>query len=1027
MPYLAYKLQSSSRKAALAELFSAALLDGDILGLHTLQGVGPIEKIALELSIEELRGKVEDRFQDPPTWTLVLSLKPDRFMTPLKLMLTEFVGDMGQHDTPNWLVHLVDRPTPDSRNESVPHGQVMGNTLPLRMAYQYDLTEPLCDDNNWEECDENDPEPSLVPLPPSPSASMHPVAGDVAAALAADVFVPIPLDAEAMDHCQDPDLFMTRHVLRTALESDGGSRTSSTAPKETDLDQIQRYGSLASKLTMAAFCDAISGYDIAIMQETHLRPDEELQLQLPSGYVIFTSSKEDSPSMAQQGGGVATLIRADLAPVRLPCSANADLLVVLVGDLVTVNSYLPLYLSPWLTGDNPAPEQDLQECLTSLSEHAGEIDVCVFGDPNARTASLSSRPTDFPQARVSPDLAVPSVRGRWLLQMCDDEDLVIFNGTSIDSRDAFTSFQHNGCAIVDYILAHTMAITSERIRDLHVHPRVPELSDHALLSIVYKPAILQTTDEGHYQAPSYTESPLALGDLLRGPIDQLLSETVRVGKTGHSGRITALYGPVKRTSARVDVWTDGSANTRSKRAGAGIFWGERVARNLSVRVPGALQTNNRAELYAVLVVLRMADPTVSLGIYSDSTYVIHSICHWDVKHAQLGWQCAHADLLQFICLLHPSDDLGELPILLDWPVFTDETDSLPGLLKVYTTLPALPTPARSVPLPSVSDDIEGISDDDEDYPEHKSATLSSQKREVYTNLVRAKNEGGFWKGLHDVFERRMNPEEREERGLLPALLAMDAVYVDSWPSATTDESPTGAFSRPFSIAEIEAVKAHLTAMDCGKARGPDNVSYEDVLNIPNEDLQALFQARIARCLVSHVADYLILTLLIDRRMREWADEEQLVPLQNRFRSGFRTDNNVFMLKTAIDQARANGDTLWVAFVDLTNAFPSVEQNALWAKLRDWGAEGPLFDWLPLAGILIGDPASPILWNLFFADFKCDPHPDDVHLAGVWVPYLAQADDILLLSTSPQGAQAKPNALASWCLRNGLTVNVRVTP
>lgn len=80
-------------------------------------------------------------------------------------------------------------------------------------------------------------------------------------------------------------------------------------------------------------------------------------------------------------------------------------------------------------------------------------------------------------------------------------------------------------------------------------------------------------------------------------------------------------------------------------------------------------------------------------------------------------------------------------------------------------------------------------------------------------------------------------------------------------------------------------------------------------------------------------------------MREWADEEQLVPLQNRFRSGFRTDNNVFMLKTAIDQARANGDTLWVAFVDLTNAFPSVEQNALWAKLRDWGAEGPLFDWL----------------------------------------------------------------------------------
>lgn len=323
----------------------------------------------------------------------------------------------------------------------------------------------------------------------------------------------------------------------------------------------------------------------------------------------------------------------------------------------------------------------------------------------------------------------------------------------------------------------------------------------------------------------------------------------------------------------------------------------------------------------MLVALRMTAPTVSLGIHTDSTYVIHSICHWAVKHAQLGWQCAHADLLQSIvrtlqaraspatfywvkghsgdphndgadalakqgCLLHPSVDLGDLPIPAEWPVFSEETASLPGLLKVYTTLPALPTPSRSVPLPSVSDDIEGISDDDEDYPEHKSATLSSHKREVYTKLVRAKNEGGFWKGvkkitnpreadhyvdadqLHDVFEPRMNPEERDERGPLPALRAMDAVYVDSWPSVTTDESPTAAFSRPFSIAEIAAVKARLTAMDCGKARGPDDVSYEDVLNIPNEDLQTLFQACIAYFLTSPVTDYLVLLIGMCRLYRE---------------------------------------------------------------------------------------------------------------------------------------------------------------
>lgn len=38
-----------------AELFTDALLDGDILGLDALQGSGPIENVALEIGIEELR------------------------------------------------------------------------------------------------------------------------------------------------------------------------------------------------------------------------------------------------------------------------------------------------------------------------------------------------------------------------------------------------------------------------------------------------------------------------------------------------------------------------------------------------------------------------------------------------------------------------------------------------------------------------------------------------------------------------------------------------------------------------------------------------------------------------------------------------------------------------------------------------------------------------------------------------------------------------------------------------------------
>ena len=93
----------------------------------------------------------------------------------------------------------------------------------------------------------------------------------------------------------------------------------------------------------------------------------------------------------------------------------------------------------------------------------------------------------------------------------------------------------------------------------------------------------------------------------------------------------------------------------------------------------------------------------------------------------------------------------------------------------------------------------------------------------------------------------------------------------------------------------------------------------------------------------------------------------------------------------------------MAFVDLENAFPSVDRATLWVKLHEWGVRGPLMDWLRMLyfrlryvvrcggristafqsfiGILIGDPASPHLWNLFMADFALKDDPDDITLNG----------------------------------------------
>ncbi|EIW53536.1 uncharacterized protein TRAVEDRAFT_133224, partial [Trametes versicolor FP-101664 SS1] len=188
----------------------------------------------------------------------------------------------------------------------------------------------------------------------------------------------------------------------------------------------------------------------------------------------------------------------------------------------------------------------------------------------------------------------------------------------------------------------------------------------------------------------------------------------------------------------------------------------------------------------------------------------------------------------------------------------------------------------------------------------------------------------------------MNPVPHETHGgPFATLRALDGVLLDTLPTITEDRTSTQSFSRPLTVDDIAAVKARLAETGAGKAKGPDGVSYARVLQIPNEELRDPAGYRnigLESCLLK------TLTLLIDRRMREWSDAEDIVPpLQNGFRTGYRTENNVFTLRVAAEQAQSQGKTLWVAFVDLANAFPSVNQSTLWAKLRDLGAGGPLFD------------------------------------------------------------------------------------
>ncbi|EJD39235.1 hypothetical protein AURDEDRAFT_38460, partial [Auricularia subglabra TFB-10046 SS5] len=99
-------------------------------------------------------------------------------------------------------------------------------------------------------------------------------------------------------------------------------------------------------------------------------------------------------------------------------------------------------------------------------------------------------------------------------------------------------------------------------------------------------------------------------------------------------------------------------------------------------------------------------------------------------------------------------------------------------------------------------------------------------------------------------------------------------------------------------------------------------------------------------------------------------------------------------------------------------------RALYAGMRyivtNNGEESAAFE--STIGILIGDTLSPLLFLIYLADFHLPPHCDDLELNGVVISHLEHADDLLLVSLSPEGLQSKMNAFLHWCRVNFMIIN-----
>lgn len=99
-----------------------------------------------------------------------------------------------------------------------------------------------------------------------------------------------------------------------------------------------------------------------------------------------------------------------------------------------------------------------------------------------------------------------------------------------------------------------------------------------------------------------------------------------------------LEHPIKKqkVSHQLEIYTDGGCihnGTNRAKAGVGVYFGQKDPRNISKRLEGNPQTNNRAELTAIIeALLCVKTYPYTVIIFSDSNYSINGILgRWKLK------------------------------------------------------------------------------------------------------------------------------------------------------------------------------------------------------------------------------------------------------------------------------------------------------------------------------------------------------------------------------------------------------------
>ena len=190
------------------------------------------------------------------------------------------------------------------------------------------------------------------------------------------------------------------------------------------------------------------------------------------------------------------------------------------------------------------------------------------------------------------------------------------------------------------------------------------------------------------------------------------------------------------------------------------------------------------------------------------------------------------------------------------------------------------------------------------------------------------------------------------------------------------------------------------------------------------------------------------SLILLGRLTEYIGKKELISVNQ---IGFMTctSDHIFLLQTIIEKVvKKNKRRLYAVFIDFKKAYDTVDRGKLFRRLQEVGINGIFFKNIkamyenvsykikikdgyldPISsnlGLKQGCPLSPMMFNLYIDDIKdvFDSQCDPVTITDTKICHFLYADDLVIVSLSPEGLQRSLDKTSDYALKKSLTISIK---